>query len=115
VATQQMAEGNKVFGTFNKTNSSNNGLRLYPLEVRDEHLDTSFAPDVVDGLVYCPGSVSLKPFARIKPEDFLNDYELQLIGAVKVIQSLLPKLKNAGNPSIVLFSTVAVQTGFNFH
>jgi NAD(P)-dependent dehydrogenase (short-subunit alcohol dehydrogenase family) len=78
-------------------------------------LDLSFTPDILDGLVYCPGAVNLKPFARIKPEDFISDYQLQLIGAVKVIQACLPKLKNASNPSIVLFSTVAVQTGFNFH
>jgi NAD(P)-dependent dehydrogenase (short-subunit alcohol dehydrogenase family) len=59
--------------------------------------------------------VTLKPFARVKPEDFVSDFQLQLVGAVKVIQASLPKLKNANSPSIVLFSTVAVQTGFNFH
>jgi len=59
--------------------------------------------------------VNLKPFARVKPEDFVSDFQLQLVGAVKVIQASLPKLKNANSPSIVLFSTVAVQTGFNFH
>jgi NAD(P)-dependent dehydrogenase (short-subunit alcohol dehydrogenase family) len=59
--------------------------------------------------------VNLKPFSRIKPVDFISDYQLQLVGAVKVIQACLPKLKNASSPSIVLFSTVAVQTGFNFH
>ena len=57
----------------------------------------------------------LKPFARLKPEDFIQDYQLQLIGAVRVIQACLPKLKNSPASSIVLFSTVAVQTGFSFH
>jgi NAD(P)-dependent dehydrogenase (short-subunit alcohol dehydrogenase family) len=65
--------------------------------------------------VYCPGSVVLKPFARIKAEDFAADYQLQVIGAVKILQTCMPKMKNAGNASVVLFSTVAVQTGFNFH
>jgi NAD(P)-dependent dehydrogenase (short-subunit alcohol dehydrogenase family) len=71
--------------------------------------------DQVDGLVYCPGSIDLKPFGRIKPEQFIKDYELQVLGAVKCIQAVLPKLKKADNPSVVLFSTVAVQNGFNFH
>jgi NAD(P)-dependent dehydrogenase (short-subunit alcohol dehydrogenase family) len=116
LATQLIAEGNQVYGTFNKTTKSPDGFtKFQPLNVLDENLDFSFLPDVLDGLVYCPGSVNLKPFARIKPEDFVADYQLQLVGAVKSIQACLPKLKNSAQASIVLFSTVAVQTGFNFH
>lgn len=117
LATQLIADSNQVYGTFNKTTSgSPDGFtKFQPLNVLDENLDFSFLPDVLDGLVYCPGSVNLKPFARIKPEDFVADYQLQLVGAVKSIQACLPKLKNSAQASIVLFSTVAVQTGFNFH
>jgi NAD(P)-dependent dehydrogenase (short-subunit alcohol dehydrogenase family) len=116
LAKQLIAEGHQVYGTFNKTAASPDGfIKFQPLNVLDENPDFSFLPDSLDGLVYCPGAVNLKPFARIKPEDFISDYQLQLVGAVKVIQACLPKLKNASNPSIVLFSTVAVQTGFNFH
>jgi NAD(P)-dependent dehydrogenase (short-subunit alcohol dehydrogenase family) len=66
-------------------------------------------------LPYCPGSINLRPFERIKPIDFEIDYKLQVIGAIKIIQAVLPKLKKAENASIVLFSTVAVQSGFPFH
>ncbi|PZR40719.1 MAG: oxidoreductase [Azospira oryzae] len=117
LAKQQTDAGNHVYGTFysSQTASGEEGLSLHHLNVFDEPLDGSFAPQVVDSLVYCPGSVILKPFARLKPEDFVNDYQLQLVGAVKVIQALLPRLKNAAHPSIVLFSTIAVQSGFSFH
>ena len=116
LSKQLIIEGHQVYGTFNKTSSSIDGfVKFHQLNVLDENLDLSFAPDILHGLVYCPGAVNLKPFARIKPEDFITDYQLQLVGAVKVIQACLPKLKNATNPSIILFSTVAVQTGFNFH
>jgi NAD(P)-dependent dehydrogenase (short-subunit alcohol dehydrogenase family) len=117
LAKQLMAEGHRVYGTFHKTTvaSSEGFTKLQSLNVLDELLDFSFLPDAIDGLVYCPGAVNLKPFARIKPADFVADYQLQLIGAVKVIQECLPKLKNAAQSAIVLFSTVAVQTGFNFH
>ncbi len=110
-------EGHLVYGTFNKTTENRpDGLTGYThLNVLDENPDFSFLPDNINGLVYCPGAVNLKPFARIKPEDFVADYQLQLVGAVKVIQACLPKLKNSPTASIVLFSTVAVQTGFNFH
>ncbi len=116
LAKQLIAEGHQVYGTFNKTTTSTDGFaKLHPLNVLDENPDFSFLPGMIDGLVYCPGAVNLKPFARIKPEDFGADYQLQVIGAVKCIQACLPKLKNSAQASIVLFSTVAVQTGFNFH
>jgi NAD(P)-dependent dehydrogenase (short-subunit alcohol dehydrogenase family) len=110
-------EGQRVYGTFNKTTENRpEGLTGYThLNVLDENPDFSFLPENIDGLVYCPGAVNLKPFARIKPEDFISDYQLQLVGAVKVVQACLPKLKNSSQASVVLFSTVAVQTGFNFH
>ena len=72
-------------------------------------------PDELSGVVYCPGSINLRPFERIKPEDFEADYKLQVIGAIRIIQMALPRLKKAENASIVLFSTLAVQTGLNFH
>lgn len=117
LAKQMKTEGHKVYGTFNKTTTilREGFTKLQPLNVLDENPDFSFLPEAIDGLVYCPGALNLKPFARIKPEDFVSDYQLQLIGAVKVIQACLPKLKNSDQASIVLFSTVAVQTGFNFH
>jgi len=109
--------GIRVYGTYNtRTIPSEEGNgSFYPLQVMDEGITFDFLPDTLDGLVYCPGSVVLKPFSRIKPEEFVDDYKLQVVGAVKVIQACLPRLKNSDQGSVVLFSTVAVQTGFNFH
>lgn len=116
LSKQLIEKGENVYGTYNKTSCTINGFtKFHQLNMLDENIDFSFVPAILDGLVYCPGTVNLKPFARIKPEDFISDYQLQLVGAVKVIQACLPKLKIAASPSIVLFSTVAVQTGFNFH
>ena len=81
----------------------------------DEVLDLSFLPDQLDGIAYCPGSINLKPFARIKPEDFQADFSLQVVGAIKVLQAIAPRLKTSENASVVFFSTVAVRLGFNFH
>jgi NAD(P)-dependent dehydrogenase (short-subunit alcohol dehydrogenase family) len=103
---------NNVFGTYNSTEVIDSNY--YHLDVTSEEIDLSFVPEELHGLVYCPGSINLKPFHRIKPADFVSDLQLQTIGAIKIIQSILPNLK-AGKGSIVLFSTVAVQQGFNFH
>lgn len=89
--------------------------RYQYFNVHDETFPSDFLPDTLDGLVYCPGSINLRPFERIKPADFVAEFKLQVAGAITVIQAVMPKLKKAEHGSIVLFSTVAVQTGFPFH
>jgi NAD(P)-dependent dehydrogenase (short-subunit alcohol dehydrogenase family) len=115
-ALQLANEGYQVYATFNKKEiEPSDNIHYFPLNILDENPDFSFVPQQLDGLLYCPGSISLRPFGRIKPEDFTADFQLQVIGAIKSIQAVLPMLKNAENPSIVLFSTVAVQLGLGFH
>lgn len=106
-----------VYGTYFKTENSleNSNVSMHYLNVLDENPDFSFLPETLDGLVFCPGAINLKPFARIKEQDFLDDYKLQVLGAIKVIQACLPALKKSEQASIVLFSTVAVKIGFTFH
>jgi NAD(P)-dependent dehydrogenase (short-subunit alcohol dehydrogenase family) len=95
--------------------SSNPLLHYQYCNVLDETLNLDFLPDSIDGFAYCVGTINLKPFARIKPEDFITDFQLQVVGALKIIQAMLQKLKAVDQASVVLFSTVAVQLGFNFH
>ncbi|MFD1614054.1 SDR family NAD(P)-dependent oxidoreductase [Gelatiniphilus marinus] len=74
-------------------------------------------PDIktADALIYCPGSINLKPISRLSLEDFKNDFEINIIGAVKSIQQYLPVLKKGNKPAILLFSTVAAKLGMPFH
>jgi len=71
--------------------------------------------EAADGLVYCPGSINLKPITRLSLDDFRADFEINVLGAVKAIQKYLPILKKGNQPSIVLFSTVAAKLGMPFH
>ncbi|MDC3253011.1 SDR family oxidoreductase [Crocinitomicaceae bacterium] len=108
--------GNQVYTTYNENvvqDSTN--VRYQKFNVLTDELNTSELPDTIDGLAYCPGSINLKPFHRFKEEDLIEDYKLQTLGAVKVLNHLLPKLKKSTHASVVLFSTVAVQNGFSFH
>ncbi len=80
--------------------------------------DTEFAaqlPEKIDGLVYSVGSINLKPFTRLQREDYLNDFKLNVLGAISLIQASLKGLKAAENSSVVLFSTVAARTGMSYH
>ncbi len=90
--------------------------------VTSEHWDlmtdafpTQGLPDSLSGLIYCPGSIRLKPVNRLRENDFREDFEINLMGAVKTVQGCLSRLQSADRASIILFSTVAVQTGMAYH
>ncbi len=92
------------------------GIQYIEMDVKQgaEPLNAISGP--LHGVVYCPGTITLKPFARMTDEDFQEDYEINLLGAVKVLRACLPALKRADtHPSVVLFSSVAAQTGMPFH
>lgn len=85
------------------------------VDVTTDEIDASILPDSIDGLVYCPGSLNLKSFKSLKPDTFRSDFEVNVVGAVKVIQASLAGLKAAGSSSVLLFSTVAVAQGMFAH
>ena len=91
------------------------GVTHQTLDVTEDNLDLDFLPDTLEGLVYCPGTINLKPFHRLKISDFEQDLAINTMGAIKVLQAAYPKLKKAEGASVVLYSTVAVQLGMNFH
>jgi NAD(P)-dependent dehydrogenase (short-subunit alcohol dehydrogenase family) len=106
---QQEQKGNRVISISRSENEEFNDFLI------GDPVNNNF-PELVeniDGLVYFPGSITLKPFRSIKVADFQSDFELNVLGAINSIQQYLSKL-NEGS-SIVLFSTVAVQTGMPFH
>jgi 3-oxoacyl-[acyl-carrier protein] reductase len=80
-----------------------------------DDLTLSDLPEQLHGLVYCPGTINLKPFHRLSDQDFIDDFQLNVMGAIRTIRSVLPILKNSQPSSILLFSTVAVQQGMAFH
>ena len=106
----------QVMATFNSGSiPSAENIKPFKFDVLSDTLDLSLLPEVIDGVVYCPGSINLLPFYRITPDAFQADFDLQVVGAIKIIQAILSRLKKSMSASIVFFSTVAVQSGFNFH
>lgn len=87
-------------------------LQHYDLNITEDEL-----PEIenVTNLVYCPGSITLKPIGSLKEADFISDFNINVLGAVKVIKHYLKSMKRTDNASIVLFSTVAVSQGMPFH
>ncbi|MCD8442448.1 SDR family oxidoreductase [Tenacibaculum dicentrarchi] len=68
----------------------------------------------INGLVYCPGSINLKSFTRLKVADFKTDFEINVVGAINTLKAYETSLAK-NNGSVVLFSTVASVLGMPFH
>ena len=108
--------GNTIDATYHKNKVESRPKVTYTqLDVLNNEPNADFLPDCIDGMAYCPGSINLKPFHRFSEDDFLNDFKLQVLGATNLLKQILPRLKKSEQASIVLFSTVAVQQGYNFH
>jgi 3-oxoacyl-[acyl-carrier protein] reductase len=91
-------------------------IRFVQKDVGTEEIKAEDLPATIDGLVYCPGSIVLKPFRSLSEQQFLQDFQINVLGAVKVIKVATAGLKqSAQTPGIVLFSTVAVNQGMPFH
>ncbi len=109
-----LTSNNENVISISRTNPNINGVEHFNYDVLGND-DFPKITNAIDGIVYCPGSINLKPFRALKKQDFLNDLELNVLGAIKCIQAFTPNLALSNLASIVLFSTVAVQTGMNFH
>jgi NAD(P)-dependent dehydrogenase (short-subunit alcohol dehydrogenase family) len=112
----QLQNDNNLF----VANRTDEGLDLNKItyiqyDATDGVLDISQMPSQLDGFVYCPGSINLRPFKGLKPETFSKDFEINVLGAVQSLQSVLKNLLESPQASLVFFSTVAVQTGMPFH
>lgn len=109
--------GNKVIALSRNENELNSltNLTYYQVDISEESPNFPVVEGVINGLIYCPGTINLKPFRALKAEDYLNEFNINALGAAKTIKQYLPQLTAAGNASIVLFSTVAMQTGMAFH
>ena len=111
-----LSKENIVFSTSrNVLNGTNENIKHIKYDVLVDELDPLLLPDQIDGFVYCPGTINLRPFRSLKLETFRSDLELNLIGAIKTLQVILPKLQQSPSSSIIFYSTVAVKTGMPFH
>ncbi len=91
------------------------GVNFFYEDVNLSQNFISEMPASIEGLVFCPGSIQLKPFIRFTQEEYLKDFHQNVLSAIRIIQGLMPNLKKAGSASIVMYSTVAVKLGMPFH
>ena len=109
-----LTESHEVY-IASRSSDSLTGLDIHhlPFDVTTDDLSTLDLPAELSGLVYCSGSINLRPFKGLKPEAFEADFQINVMGFVKSLQAVLPKFTT--NSSVVLYSTVAVKVGMPFH
>lgn len=113
---KELQSENKVFiASRTNENIADMNVTHIPFDATTDTIDTSQLPEIIDGLVYCPGSINLRPFRALKQEAFENDMQVNFLSLVKVLQTVLPNLTAGTQSSVVCFSTVAVSMGMPFH
>jgi 3-oxoacyl-[acyl-carrier protein] reductase len=106
-------QGHRVIGISTKEKKYD-----YDIFFKVENYNQGSLPvleDNLDGLIYFPGTINLKPFNRLTIYEFQHDFEINVLGAVNSIQTYILNLKKSNQSSIVLFSSVAAQSGMPFH
>tara|TARA_B100000925_G_scaffold265015_1_gene223902 strand:+ start:337 stop:990 length:654 start_codon:yes stop_codon:yes gene_type:complete len=106
IAKSLQEDSDKEFINFSRSDGS--------LDISGDLSELEVVEDI-NGLVYFPGTINLKPFTMLKDQDFQNDLNINFLGAVKVVKKLIEKLKDADGASVVFISTVAASIGLPFH
>ena len=111
----QISQDHNVYAACRSSNSLPENVNYINYDVLNDELDSSLFPETIDSFIYLPGSINLRPFKSLSIESFKEDLEINFIGLIKSLKSILKNLTASNSASIVLFSTVAVQRGMPFH
>lgn len=111
------SNGANVYAISRTKHSEFDGLNVQyqQVDVTQPNLQLEGMPKELHGLVYCPGSIQLKPFHRITEAEFTQAFHINVLGAFRILQACYRSLKKSKGASVVLFSTVASAQGMGFH
>lgn len=115
IAKSLSNDNNVIVASRTSENLAELNVKHITFDALTDVLDLEKLPESIDGFVFCPGSINLKPFKNLKIEHFQEDITINYLNLVKVFQTVLPKLLQSQQASVVLFSSVAATTGMPFH
>lgn len=113
--TDILKKENNVYVASRTAENMDSSIHHIAFDAHSQVLNPDALPTQIDGFVFLPGSINLRPFKGLKIDTFEEDLKVNFINMVKVLQTILPNLVASEQASIVLFSTVAVTTGMPFH
>ncbi len=113
---ETLAKNNNIIVASRSTEGfDSENIKHFTFDASKDDLSELDLPEKIDGFVYCPGSINLRPFKNLREETFEEDFQLNFMAMVKSLKRVLPNLLKSEDASIVLFSTVAVKMGMPFH
>ncbi|MGY3793096.1 SDR family NAD(P)-dependent oxidoreductase [uncultured Aquimarina sp.] len=115
IALKLYKDHNIYIASRTSQNLGNLEVTHIPYDASTDEIDTSLLPEQLDGFVYCPGSINLKPFKMLSLEAFQEDMQINFMFLIKIMHAIVPHLKKSEQASIIFFSTVAVKVGMPFH
>lgn len=115
IALKLYKDHNIYIASRTSQNLGNLEVTHIPYDASTDEIDTSLLPEQLDGFVYCPGSINLKPFKMLSLEAFQEDMQINFMFLIKIMHTIIPHLKKSEQASIIFFSTVAVKVGMPFH
>tara|TARA_X000001036_G_scaffold426980_1_gene455038 strand:+ start:148 stop:816 length:669 start_codon:yes stop_codon:yes gene_type:complete len=115
------ASSDSARSLMERYNDKYNFIRLSRNEVESEvdnfdilDSDTYYSNDIkYDGLVYFPGTINLRPFKNLKIKDFYADFDINVMGLVKILKFYMPYFNDGC--SMVFISSLAGKMGLPFH
>lgn len=115
VANLLASEGHEVIVLSRTNGDLTNGVVHHEVDFSNEQIIFPYVEGAIDGILYAPGTINLKPIQSVNRKDIINDINVNVIGAIELIKAYLSNLKNAKAPSVVLISSVAAGTGMPYH
>ena len=115
IARKLHASHNLFVASRTQENLKNIEATYIQFDAEKDDLDTSKLPEILDGFIYCPGSINLKPFKMLSPQTFEEDMQINFFSLIKTLKSVTELLKKSEQASLIFFSTVAVKVGMPFH
>ena len=108
-------DNNVIVASRTKPQDEINNVKYLSFDALNDEIDQNELPEIIDGFVYFPGSINLRPFKGLSIDAFKQDLEINVLSLIKVLKSILPRLSLSNNSSLVFLSTVAVSQGMPFH
>lgn len=113
---QKLLQSNREIITISRSEQSITGVKQHFVhDINDKNKELPLIEENLEGFIYLPGSMNLKPFSNFKLEQFEQDMQINFFSLVRCLEKYLPNLEKSPQASIVLFSTVAVQLGLAYH
>jgi NAD(P)-dependent dehydrogenase (short-subunit alcohol dehydrogenase family) len=113
---KRLKANNNLISTYHKNPQGNSeNVNFYKYDVTSDSPSNLQIPEALDSIIYCPGTINLKPFNRYTEDELIDDFKINVLGFLKILSAFKRHLLNTDNPSIVLFSSVAAQKGIAYH